>query len=523
MKRFGCLLFLFLTLTLISLTSLAPASVISESRDFWNNFNEKTTDFSTAFEQLKQIGEERDFRDFEIVVDVPPEKIPFEDLTAKQGAESEFWYSGAKCRVLVTKESFAFYEKVICPKLHTFLNGIASNVQEKTYTFVRNEYSTDYSGCLIFGLNSEQLSKDLDEWEKPAVVLIQSKKYKEIINSKIGDTFDLDVTIYTLPNAYGEAVHGRNVGYGGRDAYTVVSYNKPDEKDESYRPDSCNIRIPGYSCEKENLFTLGAYVPTLRIRIIFFSPWLNYGSTFETSPTVLYRGEDDLKAVTVSWDKKGNTSLAGAYTAKEKETEEYNSPEKVKEREEEFNRKMEEERQEAIAKTSPVLRIFLFCYSLAVLLITIGAIAIFIYGCLEDKHPAWHWENKSAAIKEVLIITYLGAVCCYMSYSMFYSPHHFWGVWLSSGFFFLPFYLVTPNIWSIFKSTPEERIQNAISDATSDPDTGLFIMIVRPFLKLFLILFLLCAIGGILLHVVFWCRSRALIFQGLYPPKPEEC
>lgn len=510
MKRFGCLQFLFLSLTFIFLTSLAPASEISESRDFWKNFNEKTTDFSAAFEQLKQIGEKRDYRDFEIVEDVPPEKIPFEDLTEKQGSESEFWYSGAKCRVLVTKESFVFYEKTICPKLHTFLKGIASDVQAKTYTFVRNETGTIY-GYTYMGFYSKQLDEDLSQLDKPAVILVQSKNYSKIVNSKKDDSIDMDVTIYILANAYGESVPYEVDWITLRkDVYTVVSYRKPDEKDKDYRPVSNQICVPSYSV-------------SYGYKRICFSPWLSYGVSFETSPTILYRGDNGLKAVAVSWDEKGNASLEGAYTAKEKEIEEYNSPEKVKQREKEFKKKMEEERQKAIAKTPLVLRIFLFCYSLVVLLVTIVAIAIFIYGCQEDKHPAWHWENKSAAIKEVLIITYLGVVCCYMSYLMYYSPGQLLETWLSCGFFFLPFYIFMPNIWSIFKTTPEERMQNAIDDATADPDSRLFFMIARPFLKLFLIIIILGAVGGFFLHVAFWSRSRALIFQGLYPPKPEEC
>ncbi|MBQ6616893.1 MAG: CPBP family intramembrane metalloprotease [Thermoguttaceae bacterium] len=501
MKRFGCLLFLFLTLTLISLTDLAPASEISESRDFWKNFNEKTTDFSAAFEQLKQIGEKRDYRDFEIVEDVPPEKIPFEDLTEKQGSESEFWYSGAKCRVLVTKESFVFYEKTICPKLHTFLKGIASDVQAKTYTFVRNETGTIY-GYTYMGFYSKQLDEDLSQLDKPAVILVQSKNYSKIVNSKKDDSIDMDVTIYILANAYGESVPYEVDWITLRkNVYTVVSYRKPDEKDKDYRPVSNQICVPSYSV-------------SYGYKRICFSPWLNYGSTFETSPTSLYRGEDGLKAVTVSWDQKGNTSIEDAFIAEEKEIEEYNSPEKVKQREKEFKKKMEEERQKAIDSMSPKLRTFLFCYPIVVIIATIGSIAVLIYGFMEFLHPTWYWLNKFRVVWQVITIIYLGFLSCFMSYSIYYRPNQFWGIWFTCGFLFLPFIAI------LLLSTPEERIRNAIDDATSDPDSRLFLMFLRPILKFIIV----CFFGGALLHIFFWRRSLELIFRGLFPSAegPEE-
>lgn len=501
MKRFGCLMFLFLTLTLISLTDLAPASEISESRDFWKNFNEKTTDFSVAFEQLKQIGEKRDYRDFEIVEDVPPEKIPFEDLTEKQGSESEFWYSGAKCRVLVTKESFVFYEKTICPKLHTFLKGIASDVQAKTYTFVRNETGTIY-GYTYMGFYSKQLDEDLSQLDKPAVILVQSKNYSKIVNSKKDDSIDMDVTIYILANAYGESVPYEVDWITLRkNVYTVVSYRKPDEKDKDYRPVSNQICVPSYSV-------------SYGYKRICFSPWLSYGVSFETSPTVLYRGEDGLKAVTVSWDEKGNASLEGAYTAKEKEIEEYNSPEKVKQREKEFKKKMEEERQKAIDSMSPKLQTFLFCYPIVVIIATIGSIAVLIYGFMEFLHPTWYWLNKFRVVWQVITIIYLGFLSCFMSYSIYYRPNQFWGIWFTCGFLFLPFIAI------LLLSTPEERIRNAIDDATSDPDSRLFLMFLRPILKFIIV----CFFGGALLHIFFWRRSLELIFRGLFPSAegPEE-
>ncbi|MBQ3349886.1 MAG: CPBP family intramembrane metalloprotease [Thermoguttaceae bacterium] len=501
MKRFGCLLFLFLTLTLISLTDLAPASEISESRDFWKNFNEKTTDFSAAFEQLKQIGEKRDYRDFEIVEDVPPEKIPFEDLTEKQGSESEFWYSGAKCRVLVTKESFVFYEKTICPKLHTFLKGIASDVQAKTYTFVRNETGTIY-GYTYMGFYSKQLDEDLSQLDKPAVILVQSKNYSKIVNSKKDDSIDMDVTIYILANAYGESVPYEVDWITLRkNVYTVVSYRKPDEKDKDYRPVSNQICVPSYSV-------------SYGYKRICFSPWLSYGVSFETSPIILYRGDNGLKAVAVSWDEKGNASLEGAYTAKEKEIEEYNSPEKVKQREKEFKKKMEEERQKAIDSMSPKLRTFLFCYPIVVIIATIGSIAVLIYGFMEFLHPTWYWLNKFRVVWQVITIIYLGFLSCFMSYSIYYRPNQFWGIWFTCGFLFLPFIAI------LLLSTPEERIRNAIDDATSDPDSRLFLMFLRPILKFIIV----CFFGGALLHIFFWRRSLELIFRGLFPSAegPEE-
>ncbi len=509
MKRLVCLLFLILALPFLSVTGLAPASEISESRDFWKKFNEKTTDFSAAFEQLQQIGEERDFRDFEIVEDVPPTKIPFEDLTANQGEVSGFWYSGAECRALVTKDSFDFFEKTICPKLHKFLKGIASDVQAKTYTFVRDDTHEGYSDYLILCLYSNELDNDLDKLEKPAVVLIQSKSYEKIVNSKKGDSFDLDVTIYTLPNAYGNAIFkylSGNIGANGKNVYTVVSYKKPDEKDESYRPNSTDIKIPCYS-------TTSTY-NSGRSPVRFFSPWLNFGVSFETSPTSLYRGEDGLKVVTVSWDQKGNTSIEDAFIAEEKEEKEYYSPEKVQQRKEEIERRREEERQKAIDSMSPKLRTFLFCYPIVVIIATIGSIAVLIYGFMEFLHPTWYWLNKFRVVWQVITIIYLGFLSCFMSYSIYYRPNQFWGIWFTCGFLFLPFIAI------LLLSTPEERIRNAIDDATSDPDSRLFLMFLRPILKFIIV----CFFGGALLHIFFWRRSLELIFRGLFPSAegPEE-
>lgn len=504
MKHFGCLHFLILTLALISLTSLASASRISESREFWKNFDEKTTDFSAAFEQLKQVGQERDYRDFEIVEDESPTKIPFEDLTERQGAESGFWYTGAKCRALVTKESFVFYEKTICPKLHTFLKGIASDVQEKSYTFVRKESESIY-GYTYLGFYSKQLEEDLSQLDKPAVILVQTKSYSKIVNSQKDDSINMDVTIYVLAKAYGESVPDEIEWYHLRkDIYTVVSYRKPDEKDKDYRPASREISVPGYSV-------------SYGINRICFSPWLYYGVSFETSPTVLYRGEKGLNAVTVAWDHKGNTSLEDAYKVAEKESKDYYSDEKVQQRKEEFDRKMEEERQKAIKSMPPILRTILFGYPIVVIITVVGVIAALIYGFLAFLHPTWYLVNKFNIIWMFITVIYLAGLSCYMCYSINYSPNELWGIWFKCGFLYIPFFLTLPAVSAMFTTTPEERLQNAIDDATSDPDSRLMMMFMRPILKIVIGMLILCFVGGILLHLSFWKRSALLIQATVFP------
>lgn len=170
-----------------------------------------------------------------------------------------------------------------------------------------------------------------------------------------------------------------------------------------------------------------------------------------------------------------------------------------------------EERQKAIDAMPEEMRSVLpklIYYPIAVIIAVAVVFLALVYGFMRNLHPSWSWDGR--AVWYFITILYLGFFSCLICYGLLYDPSRYVDAWLGGGLFYLPFALTSG--W--FTLTPAEQVRDAIQDATADPDTGLFIMMARPIIRLVVI----CAIGGFALHLSFWWRSIYFLFVSMFPP-----